>query len=397
MENNTNNGNDEKKLLFEKITTKTDIKNKFLRLSKSDAKKLLPTSDDNKAATPSTWQINFRNESGDSLKFDCSHRKIDKSNAYVLDGKNWRWYVSENRLKEGDTVKFYKHLGDGQNLFFIIELEHTTADPGPGGSKAENDFPEIPSAPANLSSIPVVSAPSPSADQTRTPINDDYIHLLEVMCDDQPQGRSGFGPPPNIGDDNQLCNSDILVGRANQSYFDQYINEYGQGLLNELDSNQNKHVKPFVLSSVESIMKIIETNHIGQVEYKDLSSQIATYWGPISVFNQILPLNNLLEEWLGRHSELEQIKKLLDDLSLLKKLVDESLGKLSEFERTKKPVDGSKTHEIIEREVEDQRKNLEFAKRRLEEYTKQAEEDKSRIEEDNNHVVRRWGFTIPSN
>ncbi|PON97381.1 hypothetical protein TorRG33x02_068480 [Trema orientale] len=155
----------------------------------------------------------------------------------------------------------------------------------------------------------------------------------------------------------------------NTNLLHRYIN-YDPEFLKQLKSTQNKHVQLFVLKSVESIMEILATNHIGHVDCNVIRSQIDPYLTPISEFGL--------------------------DLSRLNELVDDgSLGKLHEFEQTKKPVDDhSKTVKTIEKEVEVEHKNPEFAKRHLAGYTKQAEEKKSRIEESNNLVARMGGSPL---
>ncbi|PON82900.1 B3 DNA binding domain containing protein [Trema orientale] len=477
--------NNEKEFLFQKAMKKTDEKNNFLRLKKDDAEKYFGPLGEGE-----TKQINFKDNFGNLRTIDYSHRKIDKSSAYVLSGENWKLYVSHIGLKKDDTVKFYGHRGDC-NLFFIedstlsrslsivsrkylffsslqsfdlllrisvkgsdlhLGLAQTRQKFNPGGlsrephsmiffvslmeaattlrspsvcsvtgvswqpentvvhssvnpsiqapyytesgsvrgatrttptnspgafsNRSDNAFAENPST-SRLSQFPSAPVPGsipgdqiptfslPPADQTGIPNSHfDYLNIqgiIDPFGDQQLNLQSAFssavlpnpiGQLPNVDDDSQPLTNNDKVGRNNQSYFDQYINKYGQGLLNQLDSAQNEHVKPFVLNSVGSIMKILATNHIGQVDSNDLRSQVDTYWEPITQFNL--------------------------DLSPLNKLVDESLANLHEFEQTKKQVDDhSKTLEAIEIEIES-------AERRLEEFRKQAMEIKNRIEEGKN-------------
>ncbi|PON43737.1 DNA-binding pseudobarrel domain containing protein [Parasponia andersonii] len=421
MENNTNNT--EKKFLFQKSMKKTDEKNNFLRLKKDDAEIYF-----GRLREGETKSINFKDKLGELRTIDYSHRKIDKSYAYVLSGENWKIYVRQIGLKKSHTVKFYGHGGDC-NLFFIedsvplqrpsttpadsamevsrqpentevhpsvnpsIQAPYSTESgsvrgapwttptnfPGAFSTRSDNDFAENPSTsrPSEFPSAPVPgSIPGdevptfslPPADQTGMPnSNFDFLnsqdYMLYLVDDHQPNLNlapdSGIGPPPNVDDDSQTLTNNDAVGRNIQSYFDQYINKCGVGLLNQLNSAQNEHVKPFVLNSVGSIMKILVTNQIGQVHSNDFRSQIDTYWEPITQFNL--------------------------DLSPLKKLVDDSQANLREFEQTKKQVDDyGKTLEAIEIKIEEESKNIEIAKRRLEEFTKQAVEIKIRIEERKN-------------
>ncbi|PON82902.1 hypothetical protein TorRG33x02_213130 [Trema orientale] len=223
-----------------------------------------------------------------------------------------------------------------------------TNSPAAFSNRSDNDLPENPST-SRLSQFPS-APPGPGSIAGDEGKNN--------QCD---QMESLLGPLPNVDDDSQLLTNTDIVGR----YLHRYM-KYDPGLLNQLKSTQNEHVRLFVLNSVESIMQILATNHIGQVDSHDLRSMIDIYLGPITQFNL--------------------------DLSLLKILVDESLANLHGFVQTKKQVDDdSKTVETIEKEVEVEHKKPESAKRHPAEGTKQDGEKKSRIVEEGKNLVARMG------
>ncbi|PON82899.1 B3 DNA binding domain containing protein [Trema orientale] len=448
MENNTNNGNDEKEFLFQKIMKKTDLKNKFLRLNKDDAEKFFGYLGEGETETRT---IDFMDHWGNLQRFDYGRRKIDQCHAYVLGGANWRSYVSHSGLKEGRAVKFYRY---GNRFFIEVENNRDGAVslPGPGITAStgrdpiwvslklvkkiecilvaslENPYskieaattlrseftgvisqpentvvhspvnPSIQTAPyTSLTGVPgaTVTTPTNSPGAAENPstsrrsqspsapaVPESITGGVEVPTSSLPSavqtGRPNSGTIDwddliiDTDQDHQLLTNTNSVpsGHDDQRYLDQYM-KYDQGFSNKLNSAQNEHVRLFVLHSVGSIMRILETNHIGEVGYDDLFSQINNYWSPISVFGL--------------------------DLSPLKELVEVSLRKLCEFEQTKRQVDDDcKTVETIEKDAEVERKNLESAKHRLEEYTEQAREKKSRIEEGNNLLTRMRGSPLLS-